>query len=360
MQNNTYLAIMAGGVGSRFWPGSREARPKQFLDILGIGKTLLQMTYERSLSLCPKENIYIITNIRYRDLVLEQLPELTAEQVMCEPSRNNTAPCLAYAAFKLRSLNPNAVMVVASSDHLVVDVAGYAAQLQKAIDYAAHNNALVTIAIHPSRPDTGYGYIRYGAKELANGVHKVLEFKEKPNYETAVKFVESGEYLWNSGMFVWSVNSILAAFAKYAPDIYHIFEGIAADMNTPNEQAAIDEWYPQTRNISIDFAIMEKADNVCTVPSNFGWSDLGTWNSLHAEVDKDENDNALLGKHIRTYDSATCIVRAPKHKLVIIKGLENFIVVDEDDVLLIFPKDDEQEIKAVTNDLKASGYADYL
>ncbi len=357
---NTYVAIMAGGVGSRFWPGSREARPKQFLDILGIGKTLLQMTYERNLALCPKENVLIVTNKIYKNLVLEQLPDLNEEQVLCEPSRNNTAPCLAYTAYKLRQKNPAAVMLVAASDHLVIDTENYVNTVSKAIDFAAKNDALMTLGLTPSRPDTGYGYIRFGGETLENGVHKVVQFTEKPNRETAQKFLDSGDYVWNSGMFVWQVSNFIHQLETFTPDIAAIFQTIEGQLNTPNEQAAIDEWYPKTRNISIDFAVMEKASNVFTIPSDFGWSDLGTWNSLHVEAEKDKYDNAIQSDNAHLYDTANNLIRAPKNKLVIIKGLEGFIVVDEDDVLLICPKDREQEIKQITEDLKKAGKSSFL
>ncbi|MEY4928048.1 MAG: hypothetical protein RI894_2484 [Bacteroidota bacterium] len=357
---NTYVAIMAGGVGSRFWPGSREARPKQFLDILGIGKTLLQMTYERNLALCPKENVLIVTNKAYKSLVLEQLPNLKEEQVLCEPSRNNTAPCLAYAAYKLRKQNPAAVMLVAASDHLVIDIAEYVARVSAAIRFAAENDALMTLGLTPSRPDTGYGYIRFDLKEIENGVHKVTQFTEKPTAEIAQKFVNSGEYVWNSGMFVWQASHFIQQLEALAPDIAAIFHTIENQLNTPTEQAAIDEWYPKTRSISIDFAVMEKAPNVFTVPADFGWSDLGTWNSLHVEAEKDAHDNAVQSDNAHLYDTTNNLIRAPKNKLVIIKGLEGFIVVDEDDVLLICPKNREQEIKQITEDLKKAGKSSFL
>ncbi len=357
---NTYVAIMAGGVGSRFWPGSREARPKQFLDILGIGKTLLQMTYERNLELCTKENMLIVTNKMYKDLVLQQLPDLRPEQVLCEPSRNNTAPCLAYTAYKLRQQNPDAVMLVAASDHLVLNTEEYVKRVGIAIDFAAKNDALMTLGLTPSRPDTGYGYIRFEEKQTVNGVHKVAQFTEKPNLATAQKFVDSGDYVWNSGMFVWQATSFIKQLEAQTPDIAAIFQNIENELNTPNEQAAIDEWYPKTRSISVDFAIMENAPNVFTVPSDFGWSDLGTWNSLHVEAQKDEYDNAVQTDNAHLYDSADNLIRTPKDKLVIIKGLEGFIVVDDDDVLLICPKDREQEIKQITEDLKKAGKASFL
>jgi mannose-1-phosphate guanylyltransferase len=358
--NNLYVAIMAGGVGSRFWPGSREARPKQFLDIMGTGKTLLQMTFERHLELCPPENIYILTNQMYKALVLEQLPQITEAQILCEPSRNNTAPCLAYVAFKLYGLNENATFIVASSDHIILNTPEYINKMRLTANFAARYDALMTLAIEPSRPDTGYGYIRYDKNAIQAGVYTVKEFCEKPDLATAESFLKSGDYAWNSGMFVWQANTLINAFEALAPDIHAIFEHIKHDLNTPNEQAAIDEWYPRTRSISIDFAIMEGAQNVYTVPSDFGWSDLGTWNSLHAESEKDAHNNVLHGTDIHIYESQNSMIRVPNDKLVVIKGLDDFIVIDEGDVLLICPKNREQEIKAITQDLKRDGKQAFL
>jgi mannose-1-phosphate guanylyltransferase len=358
--NNLYVAIMAGGVGSRFWPGSREARPKQFLDIMGTGKTLLQMTFERHLDLCPPENIYILTNKMYKTLVLEQLPQITEAQILCEPSRNNTAPCLAYVAFKLYGLNESATFIVASSDHIILNTPEYINKMRLTANFAARYDALMTLAIEPSRPDTGYGYIRYDKNAIQPGVYIVKEFCEKPDLATAESFLKSGDYAWNSGMFVWQANTLINAFETLAPDIHAIFEHIKHDLNTPNEQAAIDEWYPRTRSISIDFAIMEGAQNVYTVPSDFGWSDLGTWNSLHAESEKDADNNVLQGEHIHIYESQNSMIRVPNDKLVVIKGLDDFIVIDEGDVLLICPKSREQEIKAITQDLKRDGKQAFL
>ena len=350
-RNNTYVAIMAGGIGSRFWPGSRVARPKQFLDILGVGKSLIQLTYERFLKLCPKENILIVTNGLYKDLVKEHLPDITDNQILCEPSRNNTAPCVAYTSFKLKNLNPDANFVIAPSDHIILKEDAFIDYLKKGLDFTAQNDALVTLGIKPSRPDTGYGYINYHS-ENQGGIHKVAQFREKPDLETAKTFLESGDYLWNAGIFLWNVNSITKAFQKHASEIYDILSTGDGFYNTPNEQAYIDEKYPTTPSISIDYAIMEKADNVYTIPSEFGWSDLGTWGSLHAEGSKDENDNVINGENVLTYDTSNCLVRVPKDKLVVLKDMEDYIIIDEEDVLLIYPKSKEQEIKFITENIK--------
>ena len=345
---NYYVAIMAGGIGSRFWPGSRINRPKQFLDILGVGKSLIQLTYERFLKLCPREHIFIVTNARYKELVKEQLPDLSDGQILCEPSRNNTAPCIAYAAFKLHGLNPNANFVVAPSDHIILDETAFVNTLQQGLTFTATNDALLTLGIQPSRPDTGYGYIRYEA-DTKNGVHKVLNFTEKPDLPRAQQFLDEGTYLWNAGIFVWKVGSIIKALERHVPAIFKTFDAIRGQLNTPQEQAIVDEVYPTTPKISIDYAIIEKASNVYTIPSNFGWSDLGTWNALHVEAQhRDEHNNVIFGSQVITENTSNCLIRTPDDKLVILKDLDDYIIVDEQDVLLIYPKSKEQEIKAVT------------
>ncbi len=338
---------MAGGVGSRFWPGSREARPKQFIDMLGVGKSLLRLTFERFLPLCPAEHIFVVTNAAYRDLIREQIPELTDNQIVCEPSRNNTGPCVAYTAFKLAALDPEAKFIIAPSDHVVLKEAVFLEKVGQALHFVTHHDALVTLGIQPSRPDTGYGYIQFG-EEVTTDIRKVLRFTEKPDLETARAFLDSGEYLWNAGIFVWSVRSILAAYEQLSPDIFHILQKGTGLYNTPEEAAFIEEHYPTTPNISVDFAIMEKASNVYTIPAEFGWSDLGTWGSLHAECPKDEYGNALQSDRVLALNVNNCLVRTPMGKLVVIKDLSNYIIVDEGDALLIYPKDKEQEIKQVT------------
>lgn len=357
--NHTYVAIMAGGVGSRFWPGSREARPKQFLDMLGVGKSLLRLTFERFLPICPASNIFIVTNVAYKALIKEQIPEITDNQILCEPSRNNTGPCVAYTSFKLAALDPEANFVIAPSDHIVLKEQAFLEKIQLALDFAAANDALVTLGIQPSRPDTGYGYIQM-ENESATGIFKVKRFAEKPDLETAKQFVASGEYLWNAGIFVWSVRSILSAFENLSPDIFNILQQGDGLWNTPHEQDFIDKNYPTTPNISVDFAIMEKAKNVFTVPAEFGWSDLGTWASLYAECPKDERGNVLQGDHILAMDIADCLVRTPKGKLVVLKDLRDYIVVDEGDALLVYPKSKEQEIKQVTAIVKEKFGETYL
>jgi mannose-1-phosphate guanylyltransferase len=357
--DNNYVAIMAGGVGSRFWPSSRTAKPKQFLDILGVGKTLLQLTYERALRSVPKENIFIVTNAQYRDLVKEQLPNITDNQILGEPSRNNTAPCLAYTALKLRALNPKANFVVASSDHIILKEDEYVKNIALALEFVAQNDALVTLGITPTYPSTGYGYINFAKRDTNNdGLFKVKAFKEKPNLDTAKGFIADGNYVWNAGIFVWSAQSLIKAFGKYTPDILAILN--SDTYNTIDEQAFIDKNYSNTRDISIDYAIMESADNVYTIPSDIGWSDLGTWGSLHHESEKDDNGNVLQGDHIMDYDLKNCLVRVPKEKLVVLRGLEDYIIVDEGDILMIVPKAQEQEIKQITKDVGTKKGENYI
>lgn len=357
--SKNYVAIMAGGIGSRFWPGSRVSRPKQFLDILGVGKSLIRLTFERFLKVCPKENIFIVTNKMYKDLVKEHLPELTDNQILCEPSRNNTAPCVAYTCFKLENLEPDANIIIAPSDHIILDETNFTKTVNHGLDFVSNNEALLTLGIQPSHPNTGYGYINY-AKANDNGVHKVLQFTEKPNLETAEKFVADGNYLWNAGIFIWNAKTILKSFKQNATEIYDILEKGKSAYNTVDEQAFIDEAYPTTPSISVDYAIMEKADNVYTIPSEFGWSDLGTWGSLFIESDKDEANNAINGNEVHTEDVTNCLIRMPKDKLLVAKGLDDYIIIDEGDALLIYPKSKEQEIKKVVSNIGKQGGEKFL
>jgi mannose-1-phosphate guanylyltransferase len=350
---------MAGGIGSRFWPGSRENKPKQFLDMMGVGKSLLRLTYERFLPICPSERIFIVTNAAYRDLVREQIPELSDNQIVCEPSRNNTGPCVAYTAFKLAALDPDANFVIAPSDHIVLKEQAFLDKISQALAFASQHDALLTLGIQPSRPDTGYGYIQF-EKENQGGIHKVRRFAEKPNLENARAFVDSGEYLWNAGIFIWNVQSILAAFQQLSPDIYSILQAGSDLYNSAAEAGFIAEKYPTTPNISVDFAIMEKAQNVYTIPAEFGWSDLGTWASLFAECPKDEQDNVLQGGNILALDTDNCLLRAHGNKLMVVRDLSDYIVVDTEDALLIWPKSREQEIKQVTALVKERSGATFL
>lgn len=344
---HTYVAIMAGGVGSRFWPASRETKPKQFLDIMGDGRSLLRMTFERFLHVTTADKIFIVTNGKYQDQVLEHLPELTENQILCEPSRNNTAPCVAYTAFKLRALNPAANLVVAPSDALIVNETLFAANVGKALDFTAANDALVTLGIAPDRPHTGYGYIQFIGTDDRNGVYPVKRFTEKPDLETAKGFLRGGDYLWNAGIFVWRAQTVIDAYEAYAPEIFALLSQGLSCYNTEDEQAFIDEFYPQTPKISVDYAIMENADNIFTIPAQFGWSDLGAWGALYHESPKDARGNVLAGEHIVTEDTHNSLIRAPKDKLVVVGGVDDLLVIDEGDVLLVYPRNREQEVKAM-------------
>lgn len=357
---HTYVAIMAGGVGSRFWPASRNARPKQFLDMMGTGKSLVRSTFERFQKLCPTENIFVVTNGQYQGLVQEHLPELSSSQILCEPSRNNTAPCVAYAGMKLNELDPDSTMVVAPSDHLIADEAAFIEHLQEAVTYAREHDSLLTLGIRPDSPHTGYGYIQYEKPAMSGRVHRVKAFREKPDRQTARQFLESGDYLWNAGIFIWHTRSILEAFRAHAPEIHRILSAGKGQYNTPKEQAFIDEAYPRTPSISVDYAIMEKAQNVCTIPSSFGWSDLGSWNAVYDLQKKDQEANVIRAGAELIEDSRKNLIQAGRDKLVVIKGLEDYIVVDDDDVLLIYPRSEEQGIKQVTARLREENLDRYL
>ena len=346
MDKKNYVLIMAGGTGSRFWPKSRDHFPKQFLDILGTGKSLLQITYQRFLKLCPAENIFIVTNSQYRDIILDQLDSISSDQLICEPSRNNTAPCIAYASFKIAAMDPEANLIVAPSDHFILDEDIFTERIRFALAYTDKYDALVTLGISPTRPDTGYGYIRYG-KETQTGIYSVEQFKEKPGLQKAQEYLTSGDYLWNAGIFIWRASSIISALKKYAPEIHELFERGTHLYNKAGERAFIDANYASAPNISIDYAIMEQADNVYTIPADFGWSDLGTWASLYETAAKDQANNVIAARQIDVKDTHNSIIHINDDKIAVIRGLDNFIVVDQGNALLIYPKDQEQEIKEV-------------
>ncbi|MEL7160111.1 MAG: mannose-1-phosphate guanylyltransferase [Bacteroidota bacterium] len=346
MNQHTYVAIMAGGVGSRFWPASREDRPKQFLDIVSDGRSLLRMTFERFLRVTTSDKIFIVTNGKYREQVKEHLPELTDNQILCEPSRNNTAPCVAYTAFKLRALDPQANLVIAPSDALIVNEGLFAANIGKALAYTAENDALVTLGISPDRPHTGYGYIQFADTDNdQHGIYPVKRFTEKPDLDTAQGFLTSGDYLWNAGIFIWRAETILRAYETYAPEIFALLAQGHDCYNTEKEQGFIDEFYPQTPKISVDYAIMENATNIFTIPAQFGWSDLGAWGALYQESTKDEKGNVLSAERVITEDVHNSLIRAPQGKLVVAGGIDDLLIIDEGDVLLIYPRNREQEIK---------------
>lgn len=350
MENN-FVVIMAGGVGSRFWPFSRERYPKQFQDILGVGKTMIQQTAERFDGICPREHIYVVTSSDYYDLVKEQLPFLSDDQILCEPMRRNTAPCIAYACHKIECLNPHANIVVSPADHVITDVQEFRRLIALSLEHTATNDILVTLGIRPSRPDTGYGYIQFRTKEVLGELFKVKTFTEKPNFELAQAFVASGDYYWNAGIFVWNAKAIRHAFAQQLPDIEEAFADIRSSFFTPQEPEDIKRAYYQCRSISIDFGIMEHAQNVYVMRSDFGWSDLGTWKSLYEQAEKDRNENAVQGD-VLAYESRNCIIKAPADRLVVVQGLNNYIVAEYDNVLLICQKDEEQRIKQFVEDVK--------
>lgn len=352
MKDN-YCVIMGGGIGSRFWPFSRESFPKQFLDFFGTGRSLLQMTFDRFAKIIPIENIYIVTNERYADLIREQLPELAQHQILLEPCRRNTAPCIAYAAYHIKACNPNANIVVAPSDHLILKEEAFLEDVQKGLDFVKHNKALVTLGIKPSRPETGYGYIQ-SSDIMMEEFTKVKTFTEKPNLELAKVFQESGEFFWNSGIFLWNVDVILEAFGKFLPDIAARFDMGKDSFNTENERAFIQENFPYCLNISIDYGIMEKADNVYMLCVDFGWADLGTWGSLFDLAKKDEHNNAVLKKNQAVFYESTGNVIALENsdRLVVMEGINDCIIAESGNVLLICKKDDEQRIKQFVADVQ--------
>jgi len=350
MNKNYYAVLMAGGVGSRFWPVSTTEFPKQFHDMLGCGSTLLQKTFSRLAQLIPAENILILTNEKYNDIVLAQLPEVRQEQVLLEPAMRNTAPCILYSALKIKKQNPNAVMVVAPSDHWIEDEHAFTQNLQQCFDFCAKENALLTLGIQPTFPNTGFGYIEFD-KQDKNPIKKVNQFREKPDYETAKSFLASGNFLWNGGIFIWSVQAITAAFEAYQPDMFSLFMQGWPTYSTADEAAFIASHYAQADNVSIDYAVMESAPNVYVLPATFDWNDLGTWGSLHEKLDKDAHNNAVVNATVLLQNTSSNIISTAKDKLVIIDGLHDFIVVDKDNVLLIYPKGKEQEIKGIVAQL---------
>lgn len=352
MNQHHYACIMAGGIGSRFWPMSRTKLPKQFLDILNTGESLLQATYNRFAAFIPAKNIFIVTSVDYTSLVQQQLPQVSAANILSEPSRKNTAPCVAYMAHKLMQADPKASFIVAPSDHLIMDQTAFVKVCLEALDFVNKHSALLTLGIQPTYPNTGYGYIQYDQQAVTSNVYKVKIFTEKPNLELAKTFIASGDFLWNAGIFVWQAKHILNAFEKYLPEINEAFVVEKENFNTAEEQAAIERIYPQCVNISIDYGIMEKADNVYIIPSSFGWSDLGTWNSAYENMDKDYLGNAVRGEHVMVIDATRNMVHAEDKKLVVLQGLDDFIVVDTKDALLICKREKEQEIKEFIAEVK--------
>jgi len=340
---------MAGGVGSRFWPLSNEERPKQFLDVLGCGRTLLQMAVERFTGLVPPENVWVVTSKRYRELVRSQLPAVPRENILLEPCSRNTAPCILYAAWKIKKrCGPKANMIVVPSDHLIADLPRFRECIEESVEFAAETDAIVTIGLKPTRPETGYGYIKADmafSSSRKKNIFRVEEFKEKPTLERAEEYVEAGNYLWNSGMFVWNVNTIVNAFRVYEPKMSATFEDLLPVLETPEEQAAVDEAFPTCEKISVDYAILERAEEVFVYPATFGWSDLGTWSSLRDSTTRDRYGNATVGSDIDTYDTFNCIVHTTGLKKVVVQGLDGYVVAEKDGILLICKLSEEQRIK---------------
>lgn len=348
MNENNYLVILAGGAGSRFWPISSEELPKQFLDILGCGRTLIQLTLERFNGLIPKENVWVVTAEKYRKIVMEQLPEVPSSNILCEPCRRNTAPCICYVSWKIKKLNTKANIVVSPSDHLVVDIQAFQSAIDDSLSFAAETDAVVTLGLKPTRPETGYGYIKadltYSSSRKHN-IFRVDEFKEKPTLEVAKEYIQSPNYLWNSGIFIWNVNTIINAFRVYEPEVSSIFEGLMPYYGTDKEQNKIDESYPQCKNISVDYAILEKAEEIFVFPASFSWSDLGTWNSLREQSDMDKYGNVCIGDNIKLYDTYNTIVHTCNKKEVIVEGLDGYVVAEKEGKLLVCRLSEEQRIK---------------
>ncbi|MEQ1553594.1 MAG: mannose-1-phosphate guanylyltransferase [Ferruginibacter sp.] len=360
MEKNNYVAIMAGGIGSRFWPMSRTEMPKQFLDILNIGRTLIQSTYDRFEQFIPAQNIYVVTSAQYKEIVKKQLPNLPEQNILCEPSRKNTAPCIAYISYKLYQLNNEANLICAPADHLITETHSFIEICNKALQFTNQIKALLTLGIKPTNPNTGYGYIQYESLAAGENIFKVKLFTEKPDIELAKTFVASGDFLWNAGIFVWQVKNVIKAFEKYSPGLHEVFDTEKEHFNTEKEQEAIEKIYPLCTNISIDYAIMEKADNVYVLPSSFGWSDLGTWASAYNTFEKDYLENAVGGNEVMIIDATKNMVQVPNNKLVVLQGLDNFIVVDTKDVLLICKKEKEQEIKEYVAEIKRNKSDKYI
>ena len=349
---NNFCIIMAGGSGTRFWPISTNKMPKQYHDILGIGKTLIQMTFERVVAIIPEENIYIITNKKYKDLTLEQLPQIRRDQVIVEPYARNTAACNLYGALKIHKINPEAKILVTPSDHIITNELNFIETIQFALEKTEDDDKLITLGINPTNPNTGYGYIQYDISEKQEKLKKVRLFTEKPDVEIAKSFLASGDFVWNSGIFIWSAKNILAAFSTHLTEMYDSFIEIEHDLNTPLEKESIKKLYSHTQNISIDYGILEKSSSVFVIPSSFGWSDLGTWGSLYEKSEKDSKKNVKLNSFVLLDNCEGNLIKANPNKIIIVKDLKNYTIVDTENVLMIIPLDADQEVKNYVNKLK--------
>ena len=347
-KKNTHVVIMAGGVGSRIWPMSTVDNPKQFIDILGVGRSLLQLTLDRFKGICPYENIWVVTNKKYAEIIKQQLPEIPVENILLEPCRRNTAPCIAYVSWRIKSKDPYANVVVTPSDHVVMNDAEFQRVVKTCLKFSGESDAIVTLGMKPNRPETGYGYIQadLSSSSVRNReIFRVDNFREKPDLATATKYIKQNNFYWNAGIFIWNINTIVNAFRVYQPSISKIFEGMLDVYGTSEEQAMIDEQYPRCENISVDYAIMEKVSEIFVCPANFGWSDLGTWGSLLNQVHRDLYGNACIGPDISMYDSHNCVVHTTQEKKVVIQGLDDYIVAEKDGTLLICKLSEEQRIK---------------
>lgn len=348
MANNNHLVIMAGGVGSRFWPMSTKDKPKQFIDVLGVGRTLIQLTYDRFEPICPPENVWVVTNKKYVDIVKRQLPEIPVGNILCEPCRRNTAPCIAYVSWRIKKECPTANIVVTPSDHIVLNIPEFRRVISNSLSFTSETDAIVTLGMKATRPETGYGYIQADLTSSSprnKEIFRVDSFREKPDLETAKKYMAENNYFWNAGIFLWSVRTIVNAFRIYQPALANIFESMSDVYGTDKEQDVIDERFPECENISVDYAIMEKAEEIFVCPADFGWSDLGTWGSLLAQVKHDLYGNAKIGQNIQTYDSHNCIIHTTQEKKVVVQGLDNCIVAEKDGTLLICRLSEEQRIR---------------
>ena len=345
---SNHLVIMAGGVGSRIWPMSTSDRPKQFIDVLGVGRSLLQLTYDRFEGVCPSENVWVVTNKQYADLVHEQLPEIPVGNILLEPCRRNTAPCIAYVSWRIKAKDPKANIVVSPSDALVMNVSEFRRVITQCLKFTGETDAIVTLGIKPNRPETGYGYIQADLSTSSprnKEIFRIDTFREKPDLETAKQYIQQSNFYWNAGIFVWSVSTIVNAFRVYSPAISKVFEGMLDIYGTDKEQAMIDERYPECEKISVDYAIMEKAEEIFVCPSDFGWSDLGSWSSLLMHTRQDLYGNSLIGKDVSVYDTHNCIIHATEEKKVVVQGLDGYIVAEKDDVLLVCKLSEEQRIR---------------
>ena len=356
--NLNFVVIVAGGMGTRFWPQSKVNKPKQFLDVLGLGRTLLQSTFDRYAKIVPVENIHVITVAEYKDIVISQLPEVCTENIFIEPERKNTAPCIVYSCYKIGIKHPDANILIAPADHLILNEDRFFKTINNSFAFASKNNVLITIGIKPTRPATGYGYIQYIESE--NEFKEVKTFTEKPNEELAKTFLQSGDFLWNAGIFIWNFKSFQENLELYVNDVYALFELIKDDINTKKEPQSISNVYSRLQNISIDYALLEKSKMVRVISADFEWSDLGTWNSVYEQKEKDYLGNAVNGTNVRIYNASNNLIAVPENKLVIVEGLDDFIIVDTNETLMILKKNNEQEVKTFTTDLKRDKLDQYL